>query len=100
MTERIGGTEYGLSTADRDTSEWFKEHYESAASQITEFLAGDRISLAGQRVADIGCGDGLIDLGVVHQCRPDAAGRVRRGADRHRLAAGTGEGRGRGRHTA
>jgi SAM-dependent methyltransferase len=65
------GTEYGMSTADRDTSAWFKEHYGSAASQVIEFLGGDRISLAGRRVADIGCGDGIIDLGVVHQGGPE-----------------------------
>ncbi|HVF14518.1 MAG TPA: class I SAM-dependent methyltransferase, partial [Acidimicrobiales bacterium] len=40
-------------------------------SQVLEFLGGDRISMAGRRVADIGCGDGIIDLGVVHQAEPE-----------------------------
>ncbi|MCA1674439.1 MAG: class I SAM-dependent methyltransferase [Actinobacteria bacterium] len=60
----------GLSTADRDTSAWFLEHYKDAATQIVEFLAGDRITLTGRDVADVGCGDGIIDLGVAHQAQP------------------------------
>lgn len=60
----------GLSTADRDTSAWFVEHYEDAASQVIDFLGGDGISMTGHRVADIGCGDGIIDLGVAHKAKP------------------------------
>jgi ubiquinone/menaquinone biosynthesis C-methylase UbiE len=66
----IPGTEFGMSTADRETSAWFEEHYRSAAEQVTDFLAGDHISLTGRQVADIGCGDGIIDLGVVHRADP------------------------------
>ncbi len=60
----------GLSTADRHTSAWFKEHYEDAAGQVLDFLAGDNISMAGTDVADVGCGDGLIDLGLAHKALP------------------------------
>lgn len=60
----------GLSTADRDTSAWFAEHYGDAADQVIEFLAGDGISMTGADVADIGCGDGIIDLGVAHKASP------------------------------
>lgn len=71
MSETRAGTEYGLSTADRDTTAWFDEHYREAASQVIAFLGDDGISLAGRRVADVGCGDGIIDLGVVHQADPE-----------------------------
>lgn len=66
--EVVGST--GLSTAERDTSAWFAEHYKDAADQIIDFLAGDGISMAGSRVADVGCGDGIIDLGVAHKAEP------------------------------
>lgn len=60
----------GLSTADRETSAWFTEHYVDAADQVIDFLGGDGLSLTGRDVADVGCGDGIIDLGVAHKARP------------------------------
>ncbi|MEO6121021.1 MAG: class I SAM-dependent methyltransferase [Acidimicrobiales bacterium] len=62
--------EVGLSTADRHTSAWFHEHYDDAATQVIDFLGGDGISMAGADVADVGCGDGIIDLGVAHRAEP------------------------------
>lgn len=50
---------------------WFNAHYEQAAEQVLEFFAGDGISLEGKSVADIGCGDGIIDLGVALKAQPD-----------------------------
>jgi len=50
---------------------WWDAHFESAAGQVLDFLAGDGISLEGKRVADIGCGDGIIDLGLVLKGRPE-----------------------------
>lgn len=60
----------GLSTGERETSAWFKEHYEDAATQVVDFLGGDGISMTGRDVADVGCGDGIIDLGVAHKAQP------------------------------
>jgi len=60
----------GLSTADRHTSAWFDEHYRDAATEIVDFLAGDGISMRGSSVADVGCGDGIIDLGLAHRAEP------------------------------
>ena len=50
---------------------WWQAHFEDAAGAIIDFFAGDGISLAGKAVADIGCGDGIIDLGVALQAKPD-----------------------------
>ncbi len=61
-----------LSIADRDTSAWFAEHYTSAAREIVDLLAGDEIDLRGRDVADVGCGDGIIDLGVAHRGQPSS----------------------------
>lgn len=70
MSDQRKGTEFGLSTADRRTSAWFGEHYEEAANQVVSFLADDSVSLDRLQVADVGCGDGIIDLGVMHKARP------------------------------
>lgn len=47
----------------------FRERYDAAA-EVIEFFAADGISLAGKDVADIGCGTGDMDLGVVHRAQP------------------------------
>jgi len=54
-----------------DPETWFGEHFEQAAGEIVDFLAGDGIELSGKRVADIGCGDGVIDLGVFLLTQPE-----------------------------
>jgi 2-polyprenyl-3-methyl-5-hydroxy-6-metoxy-1,4-benzoquinol methylase len=49
---------------------WFADHYGFAADRVIEFLALDGISLQGKDVADIGAGDGILDLGIVHKGNP------------------------------
>src|SRR5206468_13118666 len=49
---------------------WFRSHYEQAAGEIVDFFGGDGISLKGKRLADIGCGDGITDLGLAVQAEP------------------------------
>lgn len=49
---------------------WFWDHYSSAAGETIAFLGGDDVDLTGKVVADVGCGDGMIDLGLVQQARP------------------------------
>lgn len=51
-------------------AQWFQERYDLAARQIVEFLAGSFVDLAGRQVADLGCGDGIIDLGLMDISRP------------------------------
>ena len=53
-----------------EASRWFRDHYDGAAGEVISFLAEDGISLVGRRVGDIGCGDGIIDLGVAHRAAP------------------------------
>lgn len=50
---------------------WFWDHYRGAAEQVVAFLGSDGLTLQGKRVADVGCGDGLIDLGICHLGQPD-----------------------------
>jgi len=53
-----------------DPTIWFRSHFDQAAGEIVEFFAGDGISLKGSRVADVGCGDGITDLGLAQQAEP------------------------------
>jgi len=54
----------------RSSPAWFQEHFEDAAGQVLEFFADDGADLAGKDVADIGAGDGIIDLGVFTKASP------------------------------
>lgn len=49
-----------------DEADWIDEHVR-AAREIIDFFAGDGISLGGAKIADIGCGDGIIDLALVNE---------------------------------
>ncbi len=41
-----------------------------AAGQVIDAFAAEAISLTDRTVADVGCGDGIIDLGLLHKARP------------------------------
>jgi 2-polyprenyl-3-methyl-5-hydroxy-6-metoxy-1,4-benzoquinol methylase len=43
---------------------WWESHYVDAVDEIVNFLARDGLSLEGRRVLDLGCGDGIISLGL------------------------------------
>ena len=49
--------------------DWVESH-QRAAREVVEFYAGDGISLEGLVIADLGCGDGLIDLSLAQTCQP------------------------------
>lgn len=51
-------------------SQWFWDHYELAAGQIAEIFDAEGLSLSGKTVADVGCGDGIMDLGLFDKVRP------------------------------
>ncbi|HEX3433923.1 MAG TPA: class I SAM-dependent methyltransferase, partial [Solirubrobacteraceae bacterium] len=55
---------------EHDAVAWFADHFDVAAQQIIDFVASDGIELEGATLADIGSGDGIIDLGVVVKARP------------------------------
>ena len=44
-------------------SDWFFRHFDHAATTIISYLLGDHPLLKG-RILDVGCGDGITDLGV------------------------------------
>jgi len=51
-------------------SRWFADHVD-AARQVIAFMGGDGLTVEGKQVADIGCGDGIIDLGLVQEGNPE-----------------------------
>jgi ubiquinone/menaquinone biosynthesis C-methylase UbiE len=51
-------------------SQWFWDHYDLAATQIAEAFDAESLSLSGKTVADVGCGDGIMDLGLFDKTRP------------------------------
>lgn len=55
---------------EHDAVTWFSDHFDTAAQQIIDFIAGDEIAIEGRTVADVGSGDGIIDLGFMLKARP------------------------------
>lgn len=51
-------------------SKWFWDHYEVAAREIFDFCDGGGVTLADKRIADVGCGDGIMALGLCRMVRP------------------------------
>jgi ubiquinone/menaquinone biosynthesis C-methylase UbiE len=51
-------------------SQWFWDHYDGAAAQIAEFAESAGVSLTGRDVADIGCGEGIMALGLCRRVHP------------------------------
>lgn len=82
---------------EHDPAGWFVDHFDGAAQQIIDFLTSDGIELDGATVADIGSGDGIIDLGVVLKAHPekvvgyDIKPADRGALERGMIAAGVGE---------
>jgi ubiquinone/menaquinone biosynthesis C-methylase UbiE len=58
------------SRRDDAESVWFRDHFYGAASEIIAFLEGVGVSLHGLRVADVGCGDGIMALGFASRAKP------------------------------
>ena len=52
------------------TAKSFDEHFHEAADHVFEFLQSGGLTLEGMEVADIGCGDGIIDLALTLRGRP------------------------------
>jgi hypothetical protein len=51
-------------------SQWFWDHYDLAAGQVVEAFAAVGLTLTDSTIADVGCGDGIMDLGLVDKTRP------------------------------
>lgn len=50
--------------------QWFHDHYQVAPSEMADFIQTAGVELEGKSIADIGCGDGIMDLGFFNQVKP------------------------------
>jgi ubiquinone/menaquinone biosynthesis C-methylase UbiE len=55
---------------DNADSQWFWDHYETAAGEIAAFCEVCQVKLAGREIADVGCGDGIMALGLCERAHP------------------------------
>lgn len=56
---------------NRGHQDWFFRHFDHAALVVTEYLLDNHPSLRG-RILDVGCGDGITDLGIFLRVQPEA----------------------------
>src|SRR6185436_10216272 len=54
----------------KGAGDWFHKHFDHAARTVMSYMLGDSPLLDG-RVLDVGCGDGITDLGMVLRRRPE-----------------------------
>jgi ubiquinone/menaquinone biosynthesis C-methylase UbiE len=64
QSKAFGGGDVSAVRWFAEQPDWWDSHYTQAVDEIVAFLAGDGLSLDGQRVLDLGCGDGIIALGL------------------------------------
>ncbi len=53
----------------RGPGDWFHKHFDHAARTTASYLLGDSPLLKG-RILDVGCGDGITDLGIALRHKP------------------------------
>ncbi|HET7845050.1 MAG TPA: class I SAM-dependent methyltransferase [Xanthomonadales bacterium] len=53
----------------RGAHDWFHKHFDHAARTVMSYMLGDSPLLRG-RVLDVGCGDGITDLGIALRLAP------------------------------
>jgi SAM-dependent methyltransferase len=54
----------------RGHEDWFFRHFDHAALVVTDYLLQQNPMLRG-RILDVGCGDGIIDLGIFLRMQPE-----------------------------
>jgi 2-polyprenyl-3-methyl-5-hydroxy-6-metoxy-1,4-benzoquinol methylase len=64
------GTPVAEASPPDPAAEWFEGHFHEAPNFVLEFLESGGLTLADRDVADIGCGDGIIDLALALRGRP------------------------------
>ena len=55
---------------NKQHSDWFFRHFDHATRVIVNMMLDESPRLRG-KILDVGCGDGIIDLGVYLRCQPE-----------------------------
>lgn len=69
LRECMGSTPVAGLSWNRTHADWFHKHFEHAARTTASYLLKDHPLLRG-RILDVGCGDGITDLGIALYCEP------------------------------
>jgi len=69
LTAAPGTPAVGDLAWNRGHADWFFQHFDHAALVVTDYLLQRHPLLRG-RILDVGCGDGLIDLGIFLRMQP------------------------------
>lgn len=69
LQSREGSTPIEMLSWKRGATDWFFKHFDHAARTTTSYLLGDSPLLKG-RILDVGCGDGITDLGIALRLKP------------------------------
>jgi SAM-dependent methyltransferase len=64
-----GTTPIGALSWRKGHADWFFKHFDHAARVVASYMLGDSPLLSG-RILDVGCGDGVTDLGIALRQRP------------------------------
>lgn len=65
-----GGPQVDALSWKKGHADWFFRHFDHAARTIISYMLGDSPLLRG-RILDVGCGDGITDLGIALRCEPE-----------------------------
>jgi SAM-dependent methyltransferase len=69
LQSREGTTPIEALSWKRGAADWFFKHFDHAARTTVSYLLGDSPLLKG-RILDVGCGDGITDLGIALRQKP------------------------------
>jgi SAM-dependent methyltransferase len=65
-----GSTPIDVLSWRRGPTDWFHKHFDHAARTTATYLLGDS-PLLKRRILDVGCGDGITDLGIALRWKPE-----------------------------
>lgn len=69
--ERPDGLDLSALSWRKGDSDWFYQHFDHAARVVIDLLLARDDRLKGD-ILDVGCGDGVTDLGIFLRCRPNS----------------------------